>query len=466
MSLSRRSFLQTAGALGITSTAGLATALSAMPALAADTSGYKALICVYLYGGMDNYDTLMPYDQASWDGYEAIRSELLTQYRDAGNPRDRADLLPLSPVNAGDFGSRQFALPPELAPLHTAFGNGNAAIVANVGPLIEPTNRSEILAETANLPPRLFSHNDQQSVWMSAEPEGARFGWGGRFADAALNSSANNIPLFSAMSPSGNSVWLSGEVARQYPLGLDGPSNLVALDWPGYFGAFNDDIRPILERHFEQQGVNPQNYLQRDVVDAMRRSLDANAQYAAARDQVSELQTQFAESYVSQQFRAVAEMISLRDILGASRQVFFVGMGGYDTHSNQARSLPALQAQLSAAIATFFQAMQELGMENDATVFTAADFGRTLTVNGDGTDHGWGAHHFMVGGAVNGGRIYGDPGPYTLDHDQDSGHGRLIPTTSVEQYAASLGRWFGLSESELHVALPGLANFPADLGVV
>jgi len=466
MTVSRRGFLRSTGALGLLSAGGLTGALASMPALAANTTGYRALICLYLYGGMDCYDTVLPYDQASYDAYAALRAPLLDQYRDLDRSRDRDALLPLTPSNAGDFGGRQFALPSELAPLHSAFQAGNAAIMGNVGPLIRPTTRSDFFNEGHDLPPRLFSHNDQQSVWMSAEPEGARFGWGGQFADAALNSGANQIPLFTSMSPAGNNVWLSGDVARQFPLGLDGPSNLVALQWPGYFGAFDESIRPILQQHFEQQGVSPSNYLQSDVADAMRRSLDANAQYAAAREEVPALTTEFGQDYLSQQFRAVAEMISLRDVLGASRQVFFVGMGGFDTHDNQAQALPNLQARFAGAIATFFQAMQEIGAQNEVTVFTASDFGRTLTVNGDGTDHGWGAHHFVVGGAVNGGQIYGDPGLYTPEHAQDSGNGRLIPTLSVEQYAAPLGRWFGLNETELNAALPGLANFATTPNVV
>ncbi len=460
MTLSRRTLLRSAGALGLT---GL---LSSLPARAADTGGYKALICLFLYGGMDNYDTLLPFDDASWEEYERFREPLLTTYRDLGRSRDRPDLLPLTPGNAASFGGRQFALPQELAPLHTAFESGNAAIVGNVGPLVVPTTRAQFLEEASSLPPRLFSHNDQQSVWMSSQPEGARFGWGGRFADAALNSGANTNPLFTAMSPSGNSVWLSGDVARQFPIDISGPSNLNALQWPGYFGSNADGLVELLEDHFRQQGILPDLYLQQDIIGAMQRSLDANARYAEAREAANPIATDFGEDHVSQQFRAVAEMISLRHLLGASRQVFLVSAGGYDTHDTQAQDLPGLQAEIANGIASFMTAMQEIGADNDVTVFTASDFGRTLTVNGDGTDHGWGAHHFVVGGAVNGGQIYGDPGLFTPEHDQDAGQGRLIPTTSVEQFAAPLGRWFGLSESELNAALPGLRNFTGSPGFV
>lgn len=466
MTITRRNFLHGAGALGMTAGSGLASALSAMPALAADTSGYKALVCVFLYGGMDNYDTLLPYDQGSWDEYASFREPLLAQYRSAGTPRDRDALLALTPGNAASFGGRQWALPPEMAPLHAAFQSGNAAIVGNVGPLNEPTTRTQFFEDAANLPPRLFSHNDQQSIWMSSQPEGARFGWGGRFADAVLNSGANSNPLFTAMSPSGNAVWLSGDVARQFPLALDGPSSLTALDWPGYFGAHNGDINALLEQHFRQTGIRPDLLLQQDVAEAMRRSLDANAQYAQAREATPAIQTEFAGDFLSQQFRVVAEMINLRHQLGASRQVFMVSAGDWDTHDAQVQTMPGQQGAVARAINTFYQAMQEIGATQEATVFTASDFGRTLTVNGDGTDHGWGAHHFVVGGAVNGGQIYGDPGLIAPEHAQDAGNGRLIPTTSVEQFAAPLGRWFGLTEAELAIALPGLRNFNATPGFV
>ena len=158
---------------------------------------------------------------------------------------------------------------------------------------------------------------------------------------------------------------------------------------------------------------------------------------------------------------AIADTIAVRNTVGAKRQVFFVGLGGFDTHSDQALALPALQQTLGDALAAFYSATEELGVEKQVTAFTAADFGRTLTANGDGTDHGWGGLHFVLGGAVRGGDIYGDIPEPRLGHSQDAGNGRLIPTTSVEQFAAPLGRWFGLDEAQLNDALPGLASFPA-----
>lgn len=466
MKLSRRNFLHRAGALGMTSTGILSAGLSAMPALAADTTGYKALVCVFLFGGMDAYDTILPYDQASYDDFAGIRASLMTQYANAGNPRTPETLLRLNPSNAAALGGRQFGLPSEMAGLHAAFEAGDAAIVANVGPLVEQTNRAAIEAGTARLPRQLFSHNDQQSTWMSSQPEGALYGWGGRFADAAIASNANTTPIFTAMSASGNSVWLSGDDARQYQLSLDGPPTLTALQYPPYLGVPDMGLSGLLEEHFRNQGVTAANLFERDVTDAMRRALDANAQYGTALEEVGELQTSFPPGFFSSQLRAVAQAISLRNILNARRQVFFVGIGGLDTHSAQATDLPDIQRELDTGLTAFMNAMGEIGARSDVTVFTASDFGRALAINGDGTDHGWGGHQFVIGGAVNGRQIYGEMPPYGFDHDQDSGNGRLIPTTSVEQFAAPLGRWFGLSETELNIALPGLRNFTGEPGFV
>ncbi|WP_300528673.1 DUF1501 domain-containing protein [Maricaulis sp.] len=459
MSLSRRHFLARAGAMGMIGTTGLGSSLMSMPALAANTTGYKAIVCLFLFGGMDSYDAVLPYDSASYSAFADIRPSLLNQYASNGAARDPSTLLRLNPDNAADLGGREFALPPEMPGLHAAFESGNAAIMANVGPLLEPTNRTAIEADTARLPRQLFSHNDQQSTWMASAPEGAQFGWGGRFADLALASNANNNPLFTAMSAQGNTVWLSGEQAQQYQLSPDGPPQLLALQYPPFFGVPQDEARALLEQHFRNQGVTATNLFERDVTNAMRRALDSNAQYAEARDQVAPITTEFPRGFLGDQLRAIAESISLRGVLGASRQVYFAATGGFDTHSAQATDMPGLQGRLDAAITAFTAAMAEIGASNDVTLFTASDFGRTLSINGDGTDHGWGAHQFVIGGAVNGRRIYGEMPQYGLGHEQEIGNGRLIPTTSVEQFAAPLGRWFGLSESELNLALPGLSNF-------
>lgn len=451
----RRKFLKSSLALPMMMSSGsLLGTLSGFNAQAADTSGYRALVCVFLFGGMDCHDTVLPYDAASYDDYAAVRASLLASYatQPGGSTRTRQSLLPLQPSSA-QFGSRQFALPPQMSAMHQLFEQGRAAIVGNVGPLSEPTNRAAYISNAAQLPARLFSHNDQQSTWMSFAPEGSQLGWGGRFGDAAVQGNAESI--FSQISLAGNSVFLTGDLVSPYQISADGVPSIRLIDVSG------QQLGPVLRDHFASAGSNRSNLFERDFIDLSRVSLDANDTLDAALQSGSSISTAFPASGLGAQLQAVAQTMAVRDTLGAKRQVFFVALGGFDTHSTQAADLPVLQQDISDSIAAFYTATEELGIADGVTTFTAADFGRTLTVNGDGTDHGWGGHHFVVGGAVRGGDIYGDIPVSQLGHDQDAGNGRLIPSASVEQFAAPLGSWFGLNQQELNTALPGLANFPA-----
>lgn len=453
----RRNFLKSSLALPMmVSGSSMLGALAGFNAQAADTSSYKALVCVFLFGGMDCHDTVLPYDQPSYNSYAGIRASLLASYaqQPGGSTRARDALLALAPSGAY-FGARQFALPPQLGGLHQLFEQGNAAIVGNVGPLSGPTDSAGFGGSSADVPARLFSHNDQQSTWMSFAPEGSSLGWGGRFGDAVAQSNANAGDVFSQISLVGNAVFLNGDLVSPYRIGVDGVPSIRLIDLAG------DELGPVLRDHFASEGSNRANLFERDFVNLSQVSLAANDTLDRALENGSSVSTPFPDSKLGAQLRTVAQTIAVRETLGVSRQIFFVGLHGFDTHSAQAISLPALQQDLGDSIAAFYAATQELSLANRVTTFTAADFGRTLTVNGDGTDHGWGGHHFVVGGAVNGGDIYGDIPVSELGHGQDAGNGRLIPQVAVEQYAAPLGSWFGLTESELNAALPGLVNFPA-----
>ena len=470
----RRPFLQGlsgAGALSFLGGTGILSALGSTQAQAAEVSGYKALVCLFMHGGQDCNDTVLPYDQTSYDAYAQLRSGILAEYaaKQGGSNRTLARLLPLNPDNAADFGTRQFALPDELTPIKTLFDMGNAAIVGNVGPLIGPLTAGEFAAGLRPRPKQLFSHNDQQSTWMSNAPEGEIVGWGGKLADAVVASGANQEELFTAITTYGNTVFLSGDDVQQYALSTNGPPQVNGLNNFGSAllgtGAQSEVARQLLEDHYRNLGPTNTNLLKRDIASINNRAFDLNATFATALENAPTLQTIFPENSIGRQLKSVAETINIRNALGVGRQVFFVGMGGFDTHDNQATNLPNLQSQYANAIAAFYQASVELGAENEVTLFTASDFGRALLENGNGTDHGWGGHHFIVGGAVNGNRIYGDIPPFVTGHGQDAGNGRLIPQTSVEQYAATLGRWFGLNDAELASALPNLANFAQqDLG--
>ncbi|MGB3625882.1 MAG: DUF1501 domain-containing protein [Henriciella sp.] len=459
MSHSRRKFLQGLGAtaLGAGSFATLSSALGGFQqAQAADVSGYKALVCIFLFGGMDSHDMLIPFDPASYDSYADIRQTLLAQYK-SGDPalsRERDKLLPIAPVNGDGFGGRQFALAPELRNLHSMFEAGNAAIIGNVGPLVKPISRSGWQSRSVATPARLFSHNDQVASWMANKPEGAKYGWGGRFCDAAKASGGNAVPEFTSLSTMTNQLFSTGEQTNPYQISTAGRTEIrMAME-------FSDtDAEQAIIDHFRAVGYQTDNLIQQDLINIAEDSMDLNAMFNDAREALVPLATQFPDNQLGQQLKAVAETVAIRNTLLNSRQVFLVAMDGFDTHSGQAFKLPRLMRELDAGIAAFYSALEEVGAARDVVTFTASDFGRTLAVNGDGTDHGWGSHHFVVGGAVEGRTIYGDVPPPEFDHEQDAGHGRLIPTTSVEEFAEPLGRWFGLGTAELEGVLPNLANF-------
>ena len=460
--LNRRNFLAGSAA----SFAGATGVLGSLSAAAAtNTTGYKALVCVFFKGGWDSSDVVLPYDQSSLDQLEALRPGLFQAYANRSTPssRSREALLPLNLRNASDFGSRAFAFPPEFAELQSIFNADDLAVVGNVGPLIEPTDSTSFAEASVDLPKRLFSHNDQQSTWQSLGTEGTRYGWGGRFVDAALASDTTANPLYAAIATGGNDVFLSGEQSKQFTAS-NGNSprelNIIEREWLIGGNDRYDEVRRRIEAFYERDDFDHTNLMKRDFAEISAGGVANVKAYNQARAGITPLQTAFPETSLGQQLKTVAETVEARAGLNVSRQVFYVQIGGFDTHSNQAANLPAHLTQISQAFAAFRDALVERNLWNSVTTFTASDFGRTTIDNGDGTDHGWGAHHLVMGGAVNGGRIYGDlPAPDLSLRYYEPQRGRLIPTTSVEQYAATLGSWFGLDSSDLRGALPNLRNF-------
>ncbi|MEM1403125.1 MAG: DUF1501 domain-containing protein [Pseudomonadota bacterium] len=452
MPLQRRDFLKHIMAASVAGSS-LGLGGTALSAFGADTSGYKALVCVFLFGGLDNHDFLLPFDASDYQQFAQLRQTLLATQ---GASRARESLLPLSPVNATPGDSR-WALPPEMPLLKGLFDSGEANLVANVGPLIEPVSRQSFLDESVRLPPRLFSHNDQQATWQASAPEGAQFGWGGLFADAVTGSiSSSDALAFSTITSAGGGPFLTGRRAFPYQINPGGAAEVFLLE---EFNDFPGGVSSALRNHLQGGNYLDSHIIRRDMKSAHGNAFSANDSYNAAKSGAAPLTTAFPETELGSQLRAVAETIAIRDQLGVSRQVFFVGMGGFDTHSAQATALPQLLAQIDGAVGAFNSAMKELAVNEQVTLFSASEFGRTLAVNGDGTDHGWGGHQFVVGGAVNGGQLLGAVPPPVYDHALDSGGGRLIPQYAVEQFAHPLGRWFGLTDDEVQSALPALSNF-------
>jgi uncharacterized protein (DUF1501 family) len=458
----RRRFLKTTAALGFAGSTGLLSALTAQSANAMDVSGYKALVCVFFKGGIDGYDTVLPYDQDSYNALKNIRPDLMALH-DSDNPessRYRENLLSIGSTT-GDT-SRTFALPVDMTELKALYDAGDMAVVGNVGPLIEPSTRSSFENFGSRLPKNLFSHNDQQSTWMSMAIEGRNDGWGAKFAKVAADADPTMNRAFSAITTSSSDIFLRGRDVSQFKTKAGGTAeaSIISQRWKLRSAKNSETARNILRRHFGSENHISASVLQSDLATANQRGQETLAQYMTAAENTSPITTEFPNTGLGRQLQAVAEAISLRGALNVSRQVFFTEIGGFDSHDNQAISLPNKQREISQAIAAFQQAMSELGTLNDVTTFTASDFGRTMVSNGDGTDHGWGNHHFVVGGAVRGQRILGDIPGYDLGlQNYTETRGRLIPTTSVDEYAATLGRWFGLNDTDLATVLPYWSNF-------
>ncbi len=462
--MNRRNFLSMASAAGLL---GLSGAAFSPNANAANVEGYKALVCLFLDGGMDQSDTVLPYDQASHDALGEMRQGLFSSYGvgTGQSSRDIENLLELSPTNSSDFGGRKFALPNELSPLKSLFDAGNAAIIGNVGPLVVPLDRTSFESPNSVKPKRLFSHNDQRSTWMSQGTEGTRYGWGGKFADIMSQADTTSDPKFAAISANNNSVFLAGETVRQFAAPVSGAANYNYLTkkWLLSSGRNSDVARQILKEHFASQNHSSENLYMKDMIGYKRRSIENLDAFLPAYESAPILNTMFPDTKLGEQLKTVAETISVQLALNVNRQVFYVRLGGFDTHDNQANELPKLHSDLAQSIASFYAALSELGMENNVTLFTGSDFGRTLLDNGDGTDHGWGGHQFVVGGAVKGNQIYGELPEIDLSSQRyTEKRGRLIPGVSVDQYAATLGAWFGLSPTELRAIFPNLVNFDSD----
>ena len=450
---SRRAFLRQAGQLSLAGAAApWAVNLAAMSEAAAQTAtDYKALVCVFLYGANDHINTLPPYDATTHAEYLRVRGSIATA-------RDALAATALTPRVALP-GGRQMALAPELLPLKGLFDGGQLAVLLNVGTLMQPTTKAQYTAASVPLPPKLFSHNDQQSVWQSSLPEGSTSGWGGRIGDLFM--AGNGNATFSCVNASGNAVYMSGQQAVQYQVSTSGSVALRGIQ-SNLFGsaACSAALRSLV--------TAPHSHLMRaEHTRVMARAIDAHATLSAALAAAPALNTVFdTTSSLASQLRMVARLISVRQALGAKRQVFFVSLGGFDLHDFLVAQHPGLLTQVGGALKSFYDATVELGVASQVTSFTASDFGRTFSSNGDGSDHGWGSHHFVLGGAVAGGRFHGQLPALAINGPDDVGQGRLLPTTAVDQLAAMLARWMGVSDSTLSLVAPNIGNYTLrDLGL-
>ncbi len=414
----------------------------ARQAAAATLTDYRALVCVLLAGGNDSFNMVVPNDADQYGEYAALRSDLALP---------QANLLPLNGTAAN---GRNYGLHPGMAGVQQLYNSGDLAIVANVGTLIDPVDAAAIAAG-AKVPLGLYSHSDQIAQWQTAVADDRiAEGWGGRLADR-MNSVnlANGISM--NISLGGSNVFQSGEQTTEYAITAeaDGAVGVNAYDDGSEFGTFK---KSIIDRLL----AAPQtNLLRQEYGKRLRSAIDARAVFVDALQKAPTLTSPFSPSPFSQSLRQIARVISARTDLGAGRQTFFVLVGGWDHHDevldNQAAMLPAI----SQGLTEFHAALTELGMLDAVTTFTTSDFGRTLTSNGKGSDHGWGGHHLVMGGAVNGATMFGDYPELSANSPLDTGRGVYVPTTAVDEYFADLAIWLGVSSADLDQVLPNVRRF-------
>ena len=447
LSNSRRGFLRNSVALG--AGASVMSSMGISKAMAQSNGDYKAMVCIFLYGGNDSFNMVVPRSDSAYQQYAQARQTLAV---------DQSALLPITAASAD---GNEYGFHPGMEAAQTLFQTGNLAIQANVGALVEPTTRDSYLGQTVALPPRLFSHNDQQDFWQSLAPEAPMpVGWAGRLADLLGNQNTNQ-QLSMNISLSGANLMQFSSSGLPYNVS---PSGVIPL-----LGVSPDAAGQQEQRRAQAyQALLEKNNLSLFSDEFANTRLQAQAlagDVGGALENVAPFNTSFPQGQLGASLNMVAQLIGASDALDMSRQIFFVGFGGWDTHSDQATRHPLLLTELSEAMASFYAATEELGLQNSVTTFTAADFGRTLTSNGDGSDHGWGGHQLLMGGAVRGQDIYGVMPEIEIGGEQDSGQGRIIPTTSVDQYGATLARWFGVEENQLNSVFPNLANFSSsDIG--
>jgi uncharacterized protein (DUF1501 family) len=504
----RRQFMLASGAASIAAPVATSFALqlaAAGSAAAQSASDYKALVCVFLLGGNDAHNMVLPTDADSWSRYWAARntgvdpialmpvgtapvavgatSPVTNRVVDRDSPEAWGGVLPFVPktnqaVPAGtNASSRTFAFHPMLAPLLPVYTAGRLAVMANVGPMIEPITKAEYQARTKRYPAALASHNDQQAVWQAGQTEGVRTGFGGRFGDLLASMNGANS-LYTAMSMAGNTVFLSGRTVIQYQIST-GATPAVVINGQNGTTLFGTNLGPGALRDIVRDTTLAHNMMS-DHAGVVARSINSAGQLnsAAAAAAVTAIPAPGAytnpisgnteTNSLSVQLQTVARMIAVGASLGLKRQVFFVALGGHDNHDVQNSAQPNNLSKLARALAQFDATLANIGgvdMRANVTSFTASDFGRTYNTNGDGTDHAWGSHHLMMGGAIKGGDMFGqfptvgnDLGSF---RNPDMAGNFLVPTTSVDQYVATFGKWFGVSDSDLATIFPNLRNFAA-----
>ena len=451
MGMSRRKFLGSAACAAVGSTTFLSsfTSLGMMNSLAAPRpalgapppNDYRALVCILLAGGNDSFNMVVPTTTEPYNDYATSRSNVaLTS----------GELLPL---NYTDPDGINYGLHPAMPEVANLFNNGKAAFLANIGTLIEPVTKTQVLNGTAPLPLGLQSHADQARHWQTSIPQNRHAkGWGGKVADI-LAAGNSNQDISMNLSLSGTNLWQAGETVDEFTITPQGSVGISVLGGTDPFEVIlGQGLDNILDQTYND--VLKQTYAKK-----VKDSQTQHEVFTAALDDLTPLATQFSATGISRQMRMVAESIAIAGGLGMARQTFYIRFGGFDNHGELLNNHSARLALLSAAIGEFNQAMEEIGMSENVTTFTVSDFARTLTSNGFGTDHAWGGNAMVFGGAVNGGQIYGHYPSLALGNDLELGNGVLLPELCTDQYFAELALWLGVDPSNLEDIFPNVGNF-------
>jgi uncharacterized protein (DUF1501 family) len=448
--MQRRSFLQHAGALA--GTAALSQ-LGVFAARAAAANDYKALVCIFLYGGNDTNNMIVPLDTAGYANYAQTRSFLALP---------QAQLLPLAVAGAAP----QYGLHPALPGLQSLWASGSLAVVANVGTLVQPLTKAQYLSTSTLKPESLFSHIDQQHQWQASisSTSSSNSGWGGRLSDqlAAMNINSSVPPMIST---GGNNLFVTGAASQALVIPTSGSFGLNGFSSSSADAARRSALEQLLD---VDQTINLTKAAQAVMSGALTSSAVLNPILTATDATLSARFTGLT-SNLSRQLLAIAKVIEARSALGASRQVFLATLGSFDTHTNQLVTQQTLLSELDAALTAFHGAMADIGAGTNVTSFTLSDFSRNFLPNtGGGTDHAWGSHPLVIGDAVKGGSIYGTMPTLQLSGPDDASNlGRWIPTIAVDQFAATLATWFGADATALAAVLPNLSAFsPTTLGFI
>jgi uncharacterized protein (DUF1501 family) len=447
---SRREFLKSLGAF---SAAGMVSNLDLIGgfahANAQQATDYKALVCIFLYGGVDGNNVLIPADSAGYGQYSAVRTVA------SGINLPLASLNTIQPLSS----PTPFGLHPSMTEMKTLFDQKKLAVLCNVGTLLQPTTKADYVAGRYR-PANLFSHSDQQNEWQAAVyDQNSRTGWGGRLADriAGMNGS---IPFPVITSTSGITLFMTG--TGKSPLSIP-TSGSFGLQGYNTSNAANTARKAALQQLLDMDG---DNLFVGNASDIAGTAIDLSATVSPIiSNSASSIQGLFTgkNNSIAQQLLAVAKLIEARNSIGIKRQIFFVSLGGFDTHTNEVNTQKTLFDQLSPALKAFYDATVQLGVADNVTSFTLSDFGRTFKpAAGQGSDHAWGNHQLIIGGAVKGGDLYGQYPALQLAGANDvTAEGRWLPTTAVDQYAATLATWFGLPAADQATVLPTLGKFPS-----